>query len=64
MKKTWPIVWTLMLLLIGLGGVVFALALLMDADIVRIADAVFSGYDMVSIIDYGNKVVQSFAALF
>lgn len=64
MKKAWSVIWSLMLLLVGLGGVVFGLALLMDADLVRIADAVFSGYDMVSIIDAGQKVVQSFAALF
>ena len=38
------------LALVGLGCVVFALGLLMDADLVRIADTVFSNYDLAKVI--------------
>ena len=50
MKKAWSIVLSVVLALIGLGCVVFALGLLMDADLVRIADTVFSNYDLAKVI--------------
>ena len=37
-------------MLAALGCVVFALGLLMDADLVRIADVVFSNYDLAKVI--------------
>ena len=42
MRKAWSIVRTVALLAIALGAISFALALVMDADLVRIADTVFS----------------------
>lgn len=50
MKKAWSIVLSVVLALIGLGCVVFALGLLMDADLARIADTVFSNYDLAKVI--------------
>lgn len=50
MKKAWSIVLSVVLALIGLGCVVFALGLIMDADLVRIADTVFSNYDLAKVI--------------
>ncbi len=50
MKKAWSIVISVVLALIGLGCVVFALGLIMDADLVRIADTVFSNYDLAKVI--------------
>ena len=38
MKKLWSLILTVVLVLAALGCVVFALGLLMDADLVRIAD--------------------------
>ena len=35
---------------IDMGGVVFGLSLLMDADLVRVADAVFAKYDLAKVI--------------
>ena len=46
MKKLWSLILTVVLVLAALGCVVFALGLLMDADLVRIADVVFSNYDL------------------
>ncbi len=50
MKKAWSIVISVVLALIGLGCVVFALGLIMDADLVRMADTVFSNYDLAKVI--------------
>ena len=50
MKKAWSVVFALALLLIALGGVVFGLSLIMDADLVRVADAVFGRYDLAKVI--------------
>ena len=50
MKKAWSIVISVVLALIGLGCVVFGLGLIMDADLVRIADTVFSNYDLAKVI--------------
>lgn len=46
MKAAWNIVLYITLGLLALGGVCFALSLLMGADLVRIADAVFTRYDL------------------
>ena len=50
MRKAWSIVRTVALLAIALGAISFALALVMDADLVRIADTVFSNYDLARVI--------------
>ena len=50
MKRAWGIVLSVVLALAGLGVVVFALGLIMDADLVRIADVVFSNYDLAKVI--------------
>ena len=50
MKKAWSVVISVVLAMIGLGCVVFGLGLIMDADLVRIADTVFSNYDLVKVI--------------
>lgn len=50
MRKAWSIVRTVALLTIALGAISFALALVMDADLVRIADTVFSNYDLAKVI--------------
>ena len=49
MKKAWSVVISVVLALIGLGCVVFGLGLIMDADLVRIADTVFSNYDLANV---------------
>ena len=50
MKKAWSVVISVVLALIGLGCVVFGLGLIMDADLVCIADTVFSNYDLAKVI--------------
>ena len=50
MRRAWSIVRTIALLAFALGAVMFALALVMDADLVRIADTVFSHYDLAKVI--------------
>ena len=50
MKKAWSVVISVVLALIGLGCVVFGLGLIMDADLVRIADTGFSNYDLAKVI--------------
>lgn len=50
MKKAWSVVISVVLALIGLGCVVFGLGLIMDADLVRIADTVFANYDLAKVI--------------
>ena len=50
MKNAWSVVISVVLALIGLGCVVFGLGLIMDADLVRIADTVFSNYDLAKVI--------------
>ena len=60
MKKLWSLILTVVLVLAALGCVVFALGLLMDADLVRIADVVFSNYDLAKVI---TAVEDSLGAL-
>lgn len=50
MKKLWGVILTVVIVLAVLGCVVFALGLLMDADLVRIADVVFSNYDLAKVL--------------
>ena len=50
MKQAWSVGISVVLALIGLGCVVFGLGLIMDADLVRIADTVFSNYDLAKVI--------------
>lgn len=50
MKKLWGVILTVVIVLAVLGCVVFALGLLMDADLVRIADVVFSHYDLAKVL--------------
>ena len=50
MKRAWSIILALSLLLLALGGIVFGLSLIMDADLLRVADAVFARYDLAKVI--------------
>ncbi len=50
MKKLWSVILTVVIVLAVLGCVVFALGLLMDADLVRIADVVFANYDLAKVL--------------
>ena len=50
MKRAWSVVFAVALLALAMGGVVFGLSLLMDADLVRVADAVFAKYDLAKVI--------------
>ncbi|HBR07558.1 MAG TPA: hypothetical protein DD735_01540 [Clostridiales bacterium] len=50
MKKAWRIVLILTLSVLALGGICFALSLILGADLVRISDAVFARYDLAQTI--------------
>ena len=64
MKKAWSVVFALALLLIALGGVVFGLSLIMDADLVRIADTVFAHYDLAKVIVAVQDAWHGFLGIF
>ena len=64
MKRAWSIVRTVALLALALGAILFALALVMDADLVRIADTVFANYDLAKVITAARDVWQSVLAVF
>lgn len=64
MRKAWSIVRTVALLAIALGAISFALALVMDADLVRIADTVFSNYDLAKVIVAVEDAWHSVLGLF
>ena len=64
MKKAWSVVFALALLLIALGGVVFGLSLIMDADLVRVADAVFARYDLAKVIVAVREAFGGLTAVF
>ena len=64
MKKAWSVVFALALLLIALGGVVFGLSLIMDADLVRVADAVFARYDLAKVIVAVREAFGDLTAVF
>ena len=64
MRKAWSIVRTVALLAIALGAISFALALVMDADLVRIADTVFANYDLAKVIVAVRDAWQSVLNVF
>ena len=64
MRKVRSLVITLALLCLALGAILFALALVMDADLVRIADTVFANYDLAKVITAGREAWQSVLAVF
>lgn len=64
MRKAWSIVRTVALLALALGVILFALALVMDADLVRIADTVFANYDLAKVIVAVRDAWQSVLNVF
>ena len=64
MIKVWRVVRTIALLALALGAILVAIALVMDADLVRIADTVFSHYDLAKVITAGREAWQSVLAVF
>ena len=64
MKRAWSIVITIALLCLTLGAILFGIALVMDADLVRIADTVFANYDLAKVITAARDVWQSVLAVF
>lgn len=64
MKRAWSIVITIALLCLALGAILFGIALVMDADLVRIADTVFANYDLAKVITAARDVWQSVLAVF
>lgn len=64
MRRAWSIIRTISLLALALGAVMFALALIMDADLVRIADTVFAHYDLAKVIIAVRDAWSSVLAVF
>ncbi len=64
MRRAWSIVRTIALLALALGVILFALALIMDADLVRIADTVFANYDLAKVIVAVREAWQSVLNVF
>ena len=64
MRRAWSIVRTVALLALALGVILFALALVMDADLVRIADTVFVNYDLAKVIVAVRDAWQSVLNVF
>ena len=64
MSRAWSIVRTVALLALALGVILFALALVMDADLVRIADTVFANYDLAKVIVAVRDAWQSVLNVF
>ena len=64
MRRAWSIVRTAALLDLALGVILFALALVMDADLVRIADTVFANYDLAKVIVAVRDAWQSVLNVF
>ncbi len=64
MRRAWSIVRTIALLALALGVILFALALIMDADLVRIADTVFANYDLAKVIVAVRDAWQSVLNVF
>lgn len=64
MRRAWSIVRTAALLALALGVIFFALALVMDADLVRIADTVFANYDLAKVIVAVRDAWQSVLNVF
>ncbi len=60
MKKAWKIVLTVSFSALALGLMLFGLSVLMDADLIRIADVVFSKYDLTAIyLNVENAITQA-----
>ena len=64
MRRAWSIVRTVALLALALGVILFALALVMDADLVRIADTVFANYDLAKVIVAVREAFGGLTAVF
>lgn len=64
MKRAWSIVITIALLCLAMGAILFGIALVMDADLVRIADTVFANYDLAKVITAARDAWQSVLAVF
>lgn len=64
MKRAWSIILALALLLLALGGIVFGLSLIMDADLLRVADAVFARYDLAKVIAAVQDAFGGLASVF
>ena len=64
MIKVWRIVRTIALLALALGAILVAIALVMDADLVRIADTVFSHYDLAKVIVAAREAWGGILAVF
>lgn len=64
MKRASKIVLTIAIALVALGALAFGMALLLGADLVRIADALFARYDFGSMYLYFENIVNQALALF
>ena len=64
MRRAWNIVRTITVLALALGAIMFALALIMDADLVRIADTVFAHYDLAKVIVAVQAACHGFLGIF
>ena len=64
MKRAWSIILAPSLLLLALGGIVFGLSLIMDADLLRVADAVFARYDLAKVIVAVQDAFGGLASVF
>ena len=63
MKKASSVVISVVLAQIGLGSEVFGLGLIMDADLVRIADTVFSNYDLAKVITAAREALHGLTGI-
>ena len=64
MKRAWSIVITIALLCLALGAILFGIALVMDADLIRIADTVFANYDLAKVITAARDAWAGALAIF
>ena len=63
MRRAWNIVRTITVLALALGAIMFALALIMDADLVRIADTVFANYDLAKVITAAREALHGLTGI-
>ena len=64
MRRAWSIIGTVTALCLALGAILFALALVMDADLVRIADTVFANYEIAKVIIAAEDAWAGVLAIF
>lgn len=64
MKHIPKLVLTVIIAVAALGAVAFGMALLLGADLVRIADALFPRYDFGSMYLYFENIVNQVIAIF